>query len=345
MPSLQLVKHDAQKISGIKHISDLCHLLKVPQHQLLLLSQKANYAVYEIPKRNGKYRLIEDPEPTLKKHLQVLNKYLQAFYYAYRSKAVYGFCIKVGNEEDRNIINNACQHQYNAFMFNIDLQDFFHSVTQQNIASVYFKYFKNYGKELAELLTRLVCYNGRLPMGSPTSPVLSNIACIALDEQLLSYCDYSGITYTRYADDLTFSSAQPITKMDEEFIRDKINRHNFIVNEQKVKRYLPNDRKLITGIELYRGKLRLPDNYMEQLKIEIERLRQTMLVERRYRTGMSIKKLQLFKQELDGKWQFAHAVMPEDETIYQLKDEIENAFNPPENFESVDWLDMPYSII
>jgi PHP family Zn ribbon phosphoesterase len=82
---------------------------------------------------------------------------------------------------------------------------------------------------------------------------------------------------------------------------------------------------------------------MEQLKLEIERLRQTMLVERRYRTGMSMKKLQLFKQELDGKWQFAHAVMPEDETIYQLKDEIENAFNPPENFESVDWLDMPYS--
>lgn len=59
---------------------------------------------------------------------------------------------------------------------------------------------------------------------------------------------------------------------------------------------------------------------------------------------MSMKKLGLFKQELDGKWNFAHSVMPDDETVLALKEKIEEAFNPSDDFESVDWLDIPYSL-
>lgn len=345
MPSIHAIKHDAKKLLSIKSISECSKLLNTEQHKLVLLSQKPTYKVYEIPKKNGLYRPIEDPETNLKKVLRKLNAFLQAVYFAKRPDCVHGFCISADKEESRTILSNAKKHIGKPYLLNIDLKDFFHSITTQLIYEVFSKQFPRFQSDLTDTLINLCSYHHRLPMGSPTSPVLSNFASIEMDTLLMQYCNYSGINYTRFADDLTFSSTKPITKIDIEEIRNSILKQHFIINENKVKYYLPTDEKTVTGLIITENEVVLPANYIDKLKQEIERMKQTMLVEQRYRTGMSHKKLELFKQELIGKWNFAHTIMPENEEIFNLKDEIEIASNPTDTFESMDWLDIPYSIL
>lgn len=345
MPSAHAIKHEAKKLLSVKSLNDCCKLLQTEQHKLVLLSQQPKYKVYEIPKKNGQYRLIEDPEINLKKVLRKLNDFLQAVYFTKRPDCVHGFCISADKEENRTILSNAQKHIGKPYMLNIDLKDFFHTITIQLIYEIFSKQFPRFQSDLIDTLVNLCNYRNRLPMGSPTSPVLSNFASLEMDALLMQYVSYSGITYTRFADDLSFSSTKPITKIDMEEIRTTILKQHFIINENKVKNYLPTDEKTVTGLVITEKEVTLPQNYIVQLKQEIERLKQTMLVEQRYRTGMSYKKLALFKQELNGKWNFAHTIMPESEEIFNLKDEIEVAFHPTDNFESMDWLDIPYSIL
>lgn len=345
MPSAQAIKHEAKKLLSVQSINDCSKLLNTEQHKLVLLSQKPVYKVYEIPKKNGSYRLIEDPESNLKKVLQRLNSFLQSVYFTKRPDCVHGFCISADREEDRNILSNARRHIGKPFMLNIDLRDFFHTVTIQMVYDIICKHFPRFQDNLTDTLTNLCSYRNRLPMGSPTSPVLSNFASLEMDAMLIQYCNYSGITYSRFADDLSFSSDKPITKIDIEEIREIIIKQHFVINENKVKNYLPTDEKSVTGLIITENEVTLPFGYIDKLKLEIERMKQTMLVEQRYRTGMSFKKLKLFKQELTGKWNFAHTIMPDNEEIFQLKDEIEMAFHPNDDFESMDWLDIPYSVL
>jgi RNA-directed DNA polymerase len=331
------------RIHKVNDIYDIAQLLAVNRNNIVLYSKNPKYYIYEIPKNNGKKRLIEDPHPPAKDILRKLNQYFQASYFYKRPASVYGFCISSTNEEERNIINNAKRHIGQPYMLNIDLKDFFHTVTQTKVERIIRHNFKNFNRELQQIVVDITCFKGRLPMGAPTSPVLSNFDCIPLDESLLQYAQHSGIKFTRFADDLCFSSQQPITKIDVEVIRDAIQKNGYIVNEEKVKHFDKNETKYVTGLVVGENEISLPLHYLPQLKSEIERLQHTMLVEQRFQTGMSNKKLKLFYQELLGKWNFANMVLNQSEELFQLRDQLENALHPPQNFESINWLEIPYN--
>ncbi len=86
------------------------------------------------------------------------------------------------------------------------------------------------------------------PRVSPTSPVLSNMVCFKLDNQLELWCKQNEITYTRYADDLTFSSDNPIdTKLIVD-IRSIIVQNDFCVNEKKLRIRAKNRKQTVTGL-------------------------------------------------------------------------------------------------
>ena len=71
-----------------------------------------------------------------------------------------------------------------------------------------FELKNNYFKlpKVATLIAQLTCYNGKLPQGAPTSPIISNLICQILDYKIIILCKKYRLTYTRYADDLTFST-------------------------------------------------------------------------------------------------------------------------------------------
>ncbi|MDB5596854.1 MAG: hypothetical protein JWM36_3815 [Hyphomicrobiales bacterium] len=118
---------------------------------------------------------------------------------------VHGFVPK------RSVKSNAEAHRRRRFIVNLDLQDFFPGITERRVAGL----LRALGidRRVSEIVAFLCCHMGRLPQGAPTSPVLSNMICYRLDTDLLLVAKSGRAIYTRYADDITFSSYQPPTKL------------------------------------------------------------------------------------------------------------------------------------
>ena len=110
-----------------------------------------------------------------------------------------------------SIVENAKPHVNKQFILQIDIQDFFSSISAQQVATLFASDYFSMTHNVANILTHIVCHNNCLPMGAPTSPILSNFICLPLDEQLQTFAQEYELSYTRCADDLTFSS-QTYTK-------------------------------------------------------------------------------------------------------------------------------------
>jgi len=340
----RVIIQKTSQLSTVKNAGELGVLLKTHPATLALLSLHPQYKTYQARKKNGQFRLIEDPEKKLKTVQRSLNEYLQAWYHTVKPDAVHGFCISADHEDAKGIVSNASAHLGKPWLLNMDMQDFFHQVSvecvSENLASV----LKKADKETIKTLAGLTTYKQRLPMGAPTSPVLSNICSRSLDATLINICHHAGLLYTRFADDLSFSSEKPITTLEQEMVSAAIVQEGFDINHNKTKLYNENDIKIVTGLLLKEGKVSLPDHYLPQLEKEIEKYTITKEVEYRYCTGMSNKKLQLFEQELLGKINFAEMILGDDHQLLQpIHQKWVDATAPLEDFESADWLDIPYN--
>jgi RNA-directed DNA polymerase len=100
------------------------------------------------------------------------------------------------------------------------------------------------------LIANLCCYNGCLPQGAPTSPTLTNLVCQRLDKKLYKYAKSINATYSRYADDITFSANKPV--FDETFKKTLIDiievQEKFKINFEKERLQGGNERQSVTGI-------------------------------------------------------------------------------------------------
>ncbi|WP_448702526.1 retron St85 family RNA-directed DNA polymerase [Mucilaginibacter sp. AW1-3] len=185
-------------IQKIDDFSAITHISKYTIYQLSI-NAAYHYKTYEIPKKNGKLRVISQPSKKLK-GLQswilffILNK-LQV------SSSCKGF------EKGTSISDNAEPHKLSNVIMSIDLLDFFPSVKWHMVYSV----FKSigYNSTISTILTNLCTFNGTLPQGGPCSPKLANLILWKLDLRIQGYVGKRGVTYTRYADDLTFSGFNP----------------------------------------------------------------------------------------------------------------------------------------
>ncbi|MBK9302245.1 MAG: hypothetical protein IPN14_17005 [Bacteroidetes bacterium] len=326
---------------------DLAQACQTDANQLVLFGLKPRYKEYYIPKNKGEMRLIEDPSKELKKIQTHLNKLLQAWYYTQRSDASHGFGIATSKDEQaRGIKTNASVHLQCNYLLNIDLLDFFHQIEFPRLQKTFETYLPKQKADIRNLLLQVCCYKNRLPMGAPTSPVLSNIACLDLDGSLQQLCKHANLNFTRYADDLSFSSLLPIEKEVQDMIKDAIMHEGFSINYNKVNYFSIEDEKLVTGLVLHPDGVRLPKEYVPLLLKEIERLKIINDVEYRYQTGMSRKKLNLLEQEIQGKIRFVSDVLGSHaiETL-SIEKAYLNAIQAPEDFESLSWLELPYEFL
>lgn len=191
-----------------------------------------------IAKKNGGKRLVYSCESdVLSSTLKILNSNLNSIYKPPAS--VHGFVKR------RNIKTNATQHLGKKYVLVLDIENYFDTIKSQLINRA----FQDIGftKEASQSLTKVVSFRSKLVQGFNTSPTLANIVFKPLDKKLEKLAP--GITYSRYADDLYFSS-------DEEFeIKDKvqniISEFGFKINEEKSKLMKRGWHQYVTGLTIF----------------------------------------------------------------------------------------------
>ena len=182
----------------IKNVDELTDLLTVNAKLLYLISNNISswYKCFQIPKRNGSMRNIEAPFPYLKKIQKRINEHiLSPFALHDRASAFI---------PGKNIRYNASFHVNKSTILNCDIQNFFPSLKSFAVFN-FFKAATNYPSDVIMILTKLCTLDDHLPQGSPTSPVLSNLLMYQIDNNLFSWAKEHNLSYSRYADDLTFS--------------------------------------------------------------------------------------------------------------------------------------------
>lgn len=179
---------------------------------------KKRYVNFTIKKKAGGDRTINAPVSGLKAILRSLNFILQCVYEPHN--AATGFVL------NKSIVDNAKAHLGNHYVYNLDLKDFFHSFDRNRVKMGFIYEPFNLGGDreplaflLASLCTHPFEVNGEiksvLPQGSPTSPTITNILCKKLDRRLTGLANRFGANYTRYADDITFSSPHNIYNVED----------------------------------------------------------------------------------------------------------------------------------
>lgn len=209
------------------------------------------YVTFEIPKRSGGVREIRAPEGGLKLLQRKLNQVLQAVYEPRDS--VHGFV------PGRSVRTNAAGHARRRYVLNVDLEDFFPSVNFGRVRGLLMAPPYRRPPEVATVLAQIACHENQLPQGAPTSPVLANMVCWGMDSALQRLAGRCRSTYTRYADDLTFSTnrrdfppelatadGDEITLGSE--LSAVLERSGFRVNGRKVRLQTREFRQEVTGL-------------------------------------------------------------------------------------------------
>ncbi len=217
-----------------------CSPIKLEQ-----LINSPNYKEFTIPKKKGKPRLIFQPDKELMKIQRKLNLYIQSVYSFQLPENVHGFIPK-SFQVHRSIVTNAMPHLNKNRILSIDLENYFSSIPSRKVKGLFLSW--GLTDQIATALALLCTYKGALPTGAPTSPVLANLCSLELDEKLQAKAQNHGLTYTRYADDLTFSGEEYIS--DEKILDliETIKSENFSINVKKLRCAGNNKKQKITGV-------------------------------------------------------------------------------------------------
>lgn len=245
---------------------DLAELLGYSPKSLTAIiyhtSDDSKYTTFDIPKRSGGTRTIKAPVPKLKK----LQSHLSHALYQSLAEIEKGRGAKplsFGFREGRSIYENAARHKRHRWVLNLDLQDFFPSFNFGRVRGFFLKDSSfQLHPSVATTIAQIACDGQALPQGSPCSPVISELIANVLDMRLVRLAKKYKLTYSRYADDITFSTSQKefpsgIAVQDtadstnwilsEELIS-KITNSGFVINPSKTRMHFRGSRQIVTGL-------------------------------------------------------------------------------------------------
>lgn len=246
-------------IQSLEDFSSLTHISKFTIYQLSYHADK-HYYVYKIRKKNGKLRTISQPSKNLK-GLQgwILNNIL---YKLKVSPSCKGF------EKGSSINDNAEPHKYCNALLTIDIKDFFPSIGRKKVYNIFRSL--GYNSLIATILTNLCIYDDQLPQGSPCSPRLANLIVWKLDIRIQNYISKKGLSYTRYADDISISGLNPKKVVKTlSTLKLIINEEGFKINEAKTRIAGSAMQKKVTGLVLYDGKYGVGQKVVKKLRSKI----------------------------------------------------------------------------
>ena len=250
---------------SLKTVEDLAKLLneikldefgsvkyKITDKQLLHFANvkiPKRYKTFQIRKKSGGLREINAPCYQLGILLYIINIVFKAIYVP--NPSVMGFT------EGRSVVDNAKLHIGHHYVFNIDLKNFFPSIPQARVwARIQLPPF-NFTKEIANVIAGLCCHTNEengfcvLPQGAATSPLLTNAICDTLDRRMRGVAKRFGLHYSRYADDMTFSSMHNVYQENSDFrveIKRIIEEQGFAMNDEKTRLLRDGTRQEVTGL-------------------------------------------------------------------------------------------------
>lgn len=241
----------------INSLDELAKILKTPKKILTYILYKKkvenSYTTFSVHKKSGGQRNINVPSKELKDVQRNIVKVILTQQNIFQFKNNIKSNISHAFTKDKSIITNAEIHKNKRFVLNIDLEDFFKSFHFGRVQG-YFEKNKSYlfPKNIATVLAQLTCYNGSLPQGAPSSPIITNLICNILDMKLLKIAKKYKLDYSRYADDLTFSTNNKnFDKKSEEFFNQLeiiIKQSGFKINPQKTRLQFKQSRQIVTGL-------------------------------------------------------------------------------------------------
>ena len=240
----------------LEHPHDIAKLLEVEYRVFTFwlygTPKRRRYTKFSVPKKYGTPREIDAPTVNIKRLQRKLNQVLQAVYVP--KPSAHGFVLS------RNVRSNADRHKRKRWVLNLDLKDFFPAINFGRVRGMFMGKPYHRPERVATVLAHLCCFEKRLPQGAPTSPVISNMICAQMDSQLQRLAGANRCTYTRYADDITFSTTsrffrRAVATMDEsgqiqlgQELKNIIEDNGFTINEKKVWLSGRERRQEVTGI-------------------------------------------------------------------------------------------------
>lgn len=260
-----------KKISEVTTRNELADFLGVPRkkltHVLYIKKPDSYYKQFEIPKKSGGFRIINAPSGALK---SIQKRLLFAFEKNICDAAINKSNISHAFEKNKGIITNAKIHRNKKIVMNFDLNDFFGSFHFGRVCGFFQKNrCFNLTYEVAVAITQLVCFNGTLPQGAPTSPIITNLISQIMDVKLLEFAKKYKLDFTRYADDLTFSTNDKnfLEKYDEfyEQLKRTISFLGFEINETKTRLQFCDSHQAVTGLTVNK-KVQVPRNYYKKTR-------------------------------------------------------------------------------
>lgn len=259
-----LRKQNLPIIFNLKHLSKITN---INQHFLYSVvcrfNEKDYYKIFRVRKRTSGYRFIHSPNDELKKVQSFINKFILSRLDIHKSCFSY--------HKNGGVLKCAQQHTNAKTLLKYDLKDFFFCINEISVYHLFnnLGYTKRLSFQMARLCTIILIKDhqkyikkyklgekkidmGVLPQGAPTSPMLSNLLANKLDVKLSQLAENHNLIYTRYADDLTFSSNEKLSKIQIRMINSQILKiikyEKFIVNKKKISISRQGSRKQVLGL-------------------------------------------------------------------------------------------------
>lgn len=274
--------NNIDKLRKAEDLSDLAKLLgyqpKGVSFILYKIPDAGKYDAFKIPKKDGGEREIKAPVPRLKELQRRLNDLLQHCLEEVYGREAYGQTLSHGFRKDHSIITNAKNHKNMRYVFNVDLKDFFPSINFGRVRGFFIKSNEfQLNPRVATVIAQIACHDNALPQGSPVSPVISNFIGHILDIRLVKLAKKARCAYSRYADDITFSTREkdfpaliarkeptgewlPSDELDT-----AIKRAGFEINPKKVSMQYRTNRQMVTGLVVNR-KVNVRASYYRQAR-------------------------------------------------------------------------------
>ena len=225
------------------------------------------YHIFKIPKKKkGEFRNISSPVKQLRNIQFYVKLILDSLYEP--DDCVMGFVRK------KSVVDNAKKHINKYYVLNLDIKDFFPSVTQEMIYECLTRYPYHINYSVASMIARLCCIrteDGKkvLPQGSPTSPILANMVCRGMDKEITNLARKFNLDYTRYADDITLSSQYNSFNDDGNFMKGLnaiIEKYNFKINPDKKRIQKHGTRQEVTGV-IVSSKTNVRRKYVKEIRV------------------------------------------------------------------------------
>lgn len=297
LAAMERIRNADPRITPVLTLRHLSHLTDTPfLHLRDIVGRRVHkpYKFFYLKKRipgRSRVRMISVPDHTLKELQRwIVDNVLR---YTRAHSASYAF------HPNSRPLEAAEEHCGCAWLLKIDLEDFFHSISEGRVAEVFSQlgFSRLLSFELARIATVSVdrgdarpnpaerwpsipyyqcAHEGMLPQGAPTSPMLSNLVMLRTDEILARIAKQEGMKYTRYADDLAFSCGSDKNfehvRRFQRTVSRVLNRAGFRLNQRKTTIRGPGSRRIVLGMLVDGNEPRLAREYKDMIRLHLHYL-------------------------------------------------------------------------